>query len=431
MVQTPWGDSDRLRAKMLPPGRGTPRDVAERNQRERLFAAMVATVAKKGYEATTVADLVELSGVSRSAFYQHFEGRQACFLATVDALMGPALMALPRDLGLDDGEATEEAFEGITRWMVAQPAAAKTCFELYAAGPAGISMAERSINKVGEQLQPLLEWAGGHGELPPEILRALLGGVLRVIHKRLYLEQQEDLVELAPELWQWLLAYPPPPGPLRVAQPPSRRTRSFEVRQEGSDKPDRILRALASIVAEKDCPETTVAEVVTRARMSQRAFYEHFPNVGVGLIEAIGLVSSQIVSAAMPMLGSAADWHARVRGAQEAILTYWVHEPEFARFWGVEMHGRGRRMIEEREPLDQLFDELLRPGYEFAPTTPAITVEAIAGALDALMYERLKAKGPMGLPQLVPASTYICLAPFLGAEQAYAVATQVKSESAT
>ena len=88
-------------------------------------------------------------------------------------------------------------------------------------------------------------------------------------------------------------------------------------------------------------------------------------------------------------------------------------------------------MIEEREPLDQLFDELLRPGYEFAPTTPAITVEAIAGALDALMYERLKAKGPMGLPQLVPASTYICLAPFLGAEQAYAVATQVKSESAT
>ena len=159
--------------------------------------------------------------------------------------------------------------------------------------------------------------------MPPEILRALLGGVLRVIHKRLYLEQQEDLVELGPELWQWLLAYPPPPGPLRVAQPPSRRTRSFEVRQEGSDKPDRILRALASIVAEKDCPETTVAEVVTRARMSQRAFYEHFPNVGVGLIEAIGLVSSRIVSAAMPMLGSAADWHdegARSTGGDPDLL---------------------------------------------------------------------------------------------------------------
>ena len=78
MVLTPWGDASQLRAKMLPPGCGTPRAEAERNQRGRLFAAMVATVAEKGYEATTVADLVELSGVSRSAFYKHFADKQAC-----------------------------------------------------------------------------------------------------------------------------------------------------------------------------------------------------------------------------------------------------------------------------------------------------------------------------------------------------------------
>ena len=68
MARTPWGDAAQLRDKRLPPGRGTPRAEAERNQRERLFAAMVATVAEKGYEATTVANLVKLSGVSRSAF---------------------------------------------------------------------------------------------------------------------------------------------------------------------------------------------------------------------------------------------------------------------------------------------------------------------------------------------------------------------------
>jgi hypothetical protein len=68
MVLTPWGDSSELRERMLP-GRGTPPEEAERNQRERLFAAIVATVAEKGYEATTVADLVKLSGVSGSAFY--------------------------------------------------------------------------------------------------------------------------------------------------------------------------------------------------------------------------------------------------------------------------------------------------------------------------------------------------------------------------
>ena len=67
MVQTPWGDSSRLREKTLPPGRGTTAEEAAQNHRERLFGALVAKVAEKGYEATTVADLVELSGVSRAA----------------------------------------------------------------------------------------------------------------------------------------------------------------------------------------------------------------------------------------------------------------------------------------------------------------------------------------------------------------------------
>src|SRR5215218_1534364 len=83
MVRTPWGDAASLR---------------ERKLRERLFAAMVGTVAEKGYEATTVADLVELSGVSRSAFYRHFDDKQACFLAAVKAMVEPTL----EQLGADD-----------------------------------------------------------------------------------------------------------------------------------------------------------------------------------------------------------------------------------------------------------------------------------------------------------------------------------------
>src|ERR1700709_1782710 len=97
MTKTPWGDAATLRERKLRPGRGMPRGEAERNQRERFFAAMVATVAEKGYEATTVADLVELSGVSRSAFYKHFEDKEACFLAAIEAIVGPALARVAGD----------------------------------------------------------------------------------------------------------------------------------------------------------------------------------------------------------------------------------------------------------------------------------------------------------------------------------------------
>ena len=91
MVQTPWGNSSELRERKLRPGAGTERAEVVRNQRDRLFAAMVAVVSEKGYEATTVADLVALSGVSRSDFYKHFASKQACFVAMVEALVEPML----------------------------------------------------------------------------------------------------------------------------------------------------------------------------------------------------------------------------------------------------------------------------------------------------------------------------------------------------
>src|SRR6478735_7323709 len=128
MARTPWGDAAQLREKRLRPGRGTPRDEADLNQRERLFAAMVATVAEKGYEATTVADLVKLSGVSRSAFYKHFEDKQACFLAAVEELIGPTLEKLGGDESAPPGaERARQAFEELIRLIVSQPAAAKMC----------------------------------------------------------------------------------------------------------------------------------------------------------------------------------------------------------------------------------------------------------------------------------------------------------------
>jgi hypothetical protein len=66
---------------------------------------------------------------------------------------------------------------------------------------------------------------------------------------------------------------------------------------------------------------------------------------------------------------------------------------------------------------------LLLPGYEIAPTVPPIGAEAIGGALYALLYDFVKAEGPERLPALVPSFVYVTLAPFLGAEEACAVAT--------
>jgi AcrR family transcriptional regulator len=71
----------------LPGGHhGLSREQILESQRERLLAAIAHEVADRGYRATTITDLVKLASVSTRDFYEHFEGKQACFLAAFDAV---------------------------------------------------------------------------------------------------------------------------------------------------------------------------------------------------------------------------------------------------------------------------------------------------------------------------------------------------------
>ena len=424
MVRTPWGDAASLRERKLRPGRGTPREEAERNQRERLFAAMVATVAEKGYEATTVADLVELSGVSRSAFYRHFEDKQACFLAAVEAIVEPTLKRLGADESVPPGiERARQAFESVLGAIVDQPAAAKMCVvEVYAAGPEGAALVDRILESSTDVAAALLEQVPERQGMPRELVRAIVGGIQKVIHKRLYRGQEQELLDLIPQLWDWIFCYPVPPGPLKARRRRNVKALPFEDRQKVANPPERILRALAAVVAEKGYPDTTVAEVVERASTSQRTFYEHFKNKEDAIVAALDSGSAHMLAAALPAFRRAPDWKNAVHDTIEAMFCWGAEEPEYARMGGKEMYAAGKRALDQREVVTEGMEGLLAPGYELKPETPPIAAEAVGGALYELLYDHVNKKGPETLPDLVPTLVYVTLAPFLEAEDAYEVA---------
>jgi AcrR family transcriptional regulator len=406
------------------PGRGTPREEAERNQRERLFAAMVATVAEKGYEATTVADLVELSGVSRSAFYKHFGDKQACFLAAVEAMVEPTLERFGADESGPPGlERARGAFEALIKLIVSQPAAAKMCIvEIYAAGPEGAALVDRMMDSITALAAALLEQVPERKGMPIELVRAIVGGVQKVIHKRLYRGQEEELLGLVPQLWAWLLGYPVPPGPLRATRRRNVKALPFEERQARANPPERILRALAAVAADKGYPDTTVAEVVERAGTSQRTFYEHFDNKEDAIVAALDSGSAYMLAAALPAFRRAPDWPHAVHDTIEAMFRWGAEEPEYARMGGVETYSAGKRALDQREVVTEGMEGLLAPGYELKPDTPPIAAEAVGGALYSLLYDNVNKKGPETLPALVPTLVYVTLAPFLSAKEAYEVA---------
>ncbi len=424
MTRTPWGDAAALRERKLRPGRGTPREEAEKNQRERLFAAMVATVAKKGYEATTVADLVELSGVSRSAFYKHFEDRQACFLAAVEAMVQPTLRRLGGDDSAPPGiERARGAFASLIETIVEQPAAAKMCVvEVYAAGPEGAALVDRTIEAATDVAAALLEQVPERQGMPRELVRSIVGGIQKAIHKRLYRGQEQELLELVPQLWDWIFCYPVPPGPLKARRRRTVKALPFEERQKVANPPERLLRALAAVVAEKGYPGTTVAEVVERASTSQRTFYEHFKNKEDAIVAALDSGSAHMLAAALPAFRRAPDWQHAVHDTIEAMFCWGAEEPEYARMGGKEMYAAGRRALDQREVVTEGMEGLLAPGYELKPDTPPIAAEAVGGALYELLYDHVNKKGPETLPDLVPTLVYVTLAPFLEADDAYEVA---------
>lgn len=421
-VETPWGDASALRSRMLRAGRGNPRAQSERNQRERLFAAVVATVARKGYEAMAVADLVELSGVSRSSFYRFFDDKEACFLAAVDAMTGPALERLAGDSGPLGEKQAREAFDSLLATIAEQPAAAQCCLvELYAAGAEGTAMLDRFVDGLALVAGRLFEGIPERRRMPPRLTRAIVGGAQMAVHRRLLRDEAAALPELAPALWEWILSVPPPPGPLRAGRATVVRRR-FEQRQAASPPAERVLRALAAEVSARGYPEVTVAEIVERAHTSQRTFYESFADKETATVAALDSGAAQMLAAALPAFRAGGGWPRSVRYALEAMLRFAAEEPEYGRLGAVEVYAAGRAALEQREQVAEGLEELLAAGFAQAPDAPALAPEAIAGALHALLYDFVRERGPERLPELASTATYLALASFLGAEEAYTVA---------
>jgi AcrR family transcriptional regulator len=416
---TPWGPAAELKERKLHPSSGMPRPEVAKNQRERLFGAVVAVVAEKGYEASTVADVVEISGVSRSAFYEHFANKDECLAAAAEELIEPTLAALGEaaaKAGVDEAEAIFEQFIELVR---AQPAAARVCFvELHGAGESGEAVADRGFEALVQGVSDASASLPGHERMPPELLRVLIGGLRKVIHSRLYRGQEEELSDLAPELWRWLVSVEPPPRALAAP----RRQRAAGARFEGYTPGERIARAVAAVMAEKGYRAMSTDDIAARAAISLSTFYGHFADKRDAVLAALEMSGAQMMASAVPAARRAGDWQAGVRALYEAMFAYFVAEPEMAELATVGVYGAGPQALARRDRVIDSLEEMLAPGFEENPEAPTASAEAIGATVYALLREQVRSEGAEGLASAVPLATYITLVGFVGPVRACEVA---------
>jgi AcrR family transcriptional regulator len=422
MTLTPWGEADKLREQRLRPGPGASRAEVERNQRERLFGATVAVATAKGYGETTVADLVEVAGVSRATFYKYFADKEECFLATLDEILGAAV-GVTASRVRREGPWEERAQRGVASFvelLVSQPAAARLCIvESYAAGPAATRRIDQALAGFQELADYVFEQLPGRKGMPTEITRAMVGALRKLIHSRLHRRTEAELVELVPQLMALGLVYRPPPRPLRE---PRRRKSRGAPSGRAEDPADRIARAALASAAAQGYGETTIADIAAGAGVSLRTFYEYFDGKEQAVDNGFYGGRLRMLAATLPAFERARSWPQAVRAAAEATLSFFESEPDFTRVATVEIFTAGAAGLEQLDLAIESIKPFLEAGFDYAPEVPPIAPEAIAYGLYSLLSERVQANGVRNLRAIAPLITYVVLAPFIGAEEACRVA---------
>jgi AcrR family transcriptional regulator len=185
----------------------------------------------------------------------------------------------------------------------------------------------------------------------------------------------------------------------------------------------RILMAMTEVATEHGLAGATVAQVVTRAGISRRTFYECFNDREdcflAGLDDAITRLSSETVKA----YRQPGSWREKIRAGLVALLSALDREPEMARLLIVESLGGGQRALERRR---QVLSELIatieegraqskaKPGADPPADPPSVTAEGIVGAVLAVLYGRILGNDPRPLVELTNPLMGMIVLPYLG-----------------
>jgi AcrR family transcriptional regulator len=187
----------------LPRGRhGLPRELVERSQRERLLAAVVKVTVAKGYESTTVGDILGEAGVGRESFYELFDDKLDCMLSAQKILLDD-LEERARDAYIGAAPWPQRVREGLKatlEWFAADAEVAHfLLIEMSTIGPAFHGFFQTEYARFTGLLDEGLDESGPGPELA-QATRLGVGALLARLYEEVVLGRAATLPQLLPDL---------------------------------------------------------------------------------------------------------------------------------------------------------------------------------------------------------------------------------------
>lgn len=442
----------RKRRERLPRGpHGLEPEEVAADQRGRLVDAMVELCGTRGYANTTVADVIALAQVSRKTFYAHFDDRHELLLAAFQKT-SPAVLEDVEQAAQRGGGATrrlEAMMRRLCGLALESPGTiAIATIEIAAANPAGLEGRDRLMEDYGDLIERCLS-EDGRAELPPTLAQALAGSAHRTIDAHLRTGQADRLSALGPQLARWTRSYdpfpadfevqegPPPPwlwagaelaggrapGTLTLAPsdyrpPPGKASKTFVQHANR----ERILDAVAQIVAEEGYVPLTALAIAERAGLSERAFLAHFKSKDEAFSAAVEIGHMKAQAVVERARQSAGDWAESVRNAVYALVEFLAAEPCFTRLAFVDAPLAGPSMARRMHEQAGEYTQLLLDGAPQRRRPPSVAPEAVVHGLFELAFHYAAGGRVPELLGVAREAAYLVLAPFVGVSEAASAA---------
>lgn len=426
---------------------------------------MTDVVAERGYANTTIAEVVSSAGVSRSAFYEQFADKRECFLAVYDAILAGYTSAITAAYGTggDLRERTEAGLRALFGAAAADPDALRVAMvEISGAGDAGIARREMLISGFEGFLRASLSLTPRGITIANPVLRAVVGGLSRILYTRVQSGRHTELMELVPALVSWAGSYTAPPLMTNFRDPAPTKPNPSEglwggrapgtlcspgPRTDGSHRPERreqgmprsfllhsqrkrILDATANVTARDGYAALTLKSLADEAGVSLQTFHQHFAGKEDAFLVAYELGHTQALAIVEHAFYGERDWRVGLRTGISAFFHFLASEPAFARMALVDAPIATRRSAELSKQGTASYAQALLPGLQkavqvSAPT--AVTIEAVTGGIFELCSSYALQGRIEALTELAPRASYFALAPFIGADEAARIATSSPS----
>lgn len=409
--------------RRLPHGpNGLDREEVARNQRTRLYGAMIESVAERGYQATTVAHVIGLAGVSRRAFYEQFANKEQCFLATYDIVVARA-----RKHVID-------SWQGQRGWSNRLHAACRRLFDDIAREPNGPRLVLVEAMGAGARARERMQLAGASFErlvavafsLAPSRIetiplfpRVVVGGVRQLAFAHLLARRERELGALAEDVLDWVEAYRSPaatglgaPAPPRVASRPLRPARFLE----GDEVRARALGSLVHLTLDQGYGRLTDPQIAQFAGISTEAFHRRFSGKQECFLAVLDEFAAEALDVVADPLRTAPSWPLAVQAAMTAFVEHLAAHEALLHMAFIDLFDVGPAIVGRVAQIVGAFSELLTEDAPPALRGGAVAREAITGALWAVIAGCVPGSRAQRLPALADQLAFVVLAPYLGAK---------------